>query len=261
MQSTELSVAGRYLDSDAPDLIHFAHAATADATVELDKILALFHAVRDGIVYDPYVDMSDPANFRASAVLKAGRGFCVGKAALLAASARAIGIPARVGYADVRNHLTSRRLYELVKTDVFVWHSYADIHLAGRWVKATPAFDLALCERAGVKPLEFDGRSNSLFHPFDRAGRRHMEYLDDRGTFDDVPFDAIQVDFRRVYPALMGRSRPRRRFPRRGGGGNRAGSESQCVSRSPAAVCLPPCSAHASCRPAWRRRKPIPTAA
>jgi hypothetical protein len=94
-------------------------------------------------------------------------------------------------------------MYEHVKTDVFVWHSYADLHLAGCWVKATPAFDLNLCQRVGLKPLEFDGRSDSLFHEFDRAGRRHMEYLKDRGTFHDVPFDAIQADFRAVYPSLM----------------------------------------------------------
>jgi transglutaminase-like putative cysteine protease len=205
MQSTNYLSPGRYLDSGAPDLAHFVQAATADANGELDKILRLFHAVRDGIVYDPYVDMSDPANFRASTVLKAGRGFCVGKAALLAASARAIGIPARVGYADVRNHMTSQRLYEQIKTDLFVWHSYADLQLDGRWVKATPAFNLSLCERVGLKPLEFDGRTDSLFHEFDRAGRRHMEYVNDRGTFDDVPFDAIQADFRQAYPSLMGR--------------------------------------------------------
>ena len=40
----------------------------------------------------------------------------IGKASLLAACARAIGVPARVGYADVRNHLTSPRLYEKIKT-------------------------------------------------------------------------------------------------------------------------------------------------
>jgi transglutaminase-like putative cysteine protease len=194
---------GRFIDSGSPEVIRFAQATTAQATGEVDKVLALYRAVRDGIVYDPYVDMSDPANFRASRVLASGRGFCIGKAALLAASARAIGVPARVGYADVRNHMTSPRLYERIKTDVFVWHSYADLHLDGTWVKATPAFNLALCERVGLKPLEFDGRSDSLFHPFDRAGRRHMEYLNDRGTFDDVPFDAIQVDFRSAYPALM----------------------------------------------------------
>ena len=112
-------------------------------------------------------------------------------------------MPARVGYADVRNHLTSRRLYERIKTDIFIWHSYADLHVCGRWVKATPAFDLALCERVGIKPLEFDGENDSLFHPFDREGRRHMEYLRDRGTFADVPFETIQEAFSHAYPSLM----------------------------------------------------------
>ena len=114
-----------------------------------------------------------------------------------------IGIPARVGYADVRNHLTSRRLYERIKTDIFVWHSYADLNVCGRWVKATPAFDLALCQRVGIKPLEFDGENDSLFHPLDREGRRHMEYLRDRGTFADVPFGTIQEAFSHAYPSLM----------------------------------------------------------
>jgi transglutaminase-like putative cysteine protease len=192
---------GRFIDSDAPAVIAFAEQHATGAGDE--RVLRLYDAIRDGIVYDPYVDMSDPVNFRASSVLAAGRGFCVGKAALLAACARVIGVPARVGYADVRNHLTSPRMYQHIKTDVFLWHSYADLCLSGRWVKATPAFDLPLCQRVGLKPLTFDGLSDSLFHPFDRAGRRHMEYLKDRGTFDDVPFDAIQADFRVAYPSLI----------------------------------------------------------
>src|SRR5262249_13665488 len=151
----------------------FAARAVAGADDPLDAGLRLYAAVRDDIIYDPYVDFSDMANYRASGVLAAGRGFCIGKAALLAAAARAVGIPARVGYADVRNHMTSPRLRQLIDTDVFVWHSYTDIFLGGRWVKATPAFDRALCDRVGIKTLDFDGRSDSLFHPFDRAGRRH----------------------------------------------------------------------------------------
>jgi len=200
---SEYLSAGRFIDSDAANVVEFAQDATAGAHDDADRIKRLYHAVRDGIVYDPYVDLSDPANFRASSVLSAKRGFCIGKAALLAAAARAIGIPARVGYADVRNHMTSPRLYEKIKTDVFTWHSYADIALDGQWAKATPAFDLALCQRAGVMPLDFDGKEDSLFQPFDTSGRRHMEYLKDRGTFADVPFDEIQTDFRVHYPALM----------------------------------------------------------
>ena len=75
--------------------------------------------------------------------------------------------------------------------------------MSGRWVKATPAFDRALCERAGIKPLEFDGETDSLFQPFDPAGRRHMEYLKDRGQYSDVPFDIIKAEFMTSYPGLM----------------------------------------------------------
>jgi transglutaminase-like putative cysteine protease len=198
----EFRAPGRFIDSAAPEVVRFARAAAGDGG-DTERVLRLFGAVRDKVRYDPYVDMADPANFRASSVLEAGHGFCIGKAALLAGCARAIGVPARVGYADVRNHLTSRRMYEHIRTDVFVWHSYADLFLDGRWVKATPAFDLALCERVGLKPLDFDGRTDSLFHPFDQSGRRHMEYLNDRGTFADVPFETIQADLSKAYPRLM----------------------------------------------------------
>ena len=204
MEMTQFLAAGDFVDSGTPQVIAFAKNATQGEPDADAAVLRLYSAVRDGIIYDPYVSLADPANYRASSVLAIGRGFCIGKSALLAASARVIGVPARVGYADVRNHLTSRRLYEMVKTDTFIWHSYTELYLSGRWVKATPAFDRALCERAGLKPLEFDGQTDSLFQPFDPTGRRHMEYLKDRGTFSDVPFDTITADFRANYPGLMG---------------------------------------------------------
>jgi transglutaminase-like putative cysteine protease len=154
--------------------------------------------------FDPYVDFGLPESFQASAVVSAGRGFCIGKASVLAACARVIGVPARLGFADVRNHLTSPRLRELMQTDMFRWHGYTDLYLAGKWVKATPAFNASLCDRVGVRPLDFDGRADSLFHAFDRAGRRHMEYVLDRGRFADVPFEHITADFKVYYPHLMG---------------------------------------------------------
>ncbi len=203
MNMSQFIKAGVFIDSDAPSVIAFAKKTTAGKNGSRAAVLRLYSTIRDTITYDPYVNFADPANYRASAVLAAGRGFCIGKATLLAASARAIGIPARVGYADVRNHLTSPRLYEKIKTDTFIWHSYAEVYLARRWVKATPAFDRALCDRVGLKPLEFDGETDSLFHPFDQFGRRHMEYLKDRGSFSDVPFDAIRADFIKAYPSLM----------------------------------------------------------
>jgi transglutaminase-like putative cysteine protease len=130
----------------------------------------------------------------------------VAKAALYAATLRAVGIPARIGFADVRNHLATPRLLALMGSDVFILHGYASLHLDGRWIKATPTFNLSLCERFGVKPLEFDGESDTLFHEYDRAGRRHMEYLKDHGTFHDVPVERIIPDMRRAYPKLFASS-------------------------------------------------------
>jgi transglutaminase-like putative cysteine protease len=187
------------LDSDHPAVVAFAarHGHGAD---DRERAVALYYAVRDGFRYDPYrIDLS-PAGMRASTVLAAGFGWCVPKATLLAAACRAIGIPARVGFADVRNHLSTARMREVMQTDVFYWHGYAVLLLDGTWRKATPAFNRELCERFDLLPLEFDGHHDSLYHPFDRQGHRHMEYLADRGAFDDVPLARMAQDFARLYP-------------------------------------------------------------
>lgn len=189
----------RLIDSDHPAVAAFAarHAAGAD---DRARAVALFLAVRDGFRYDPYrVDLTADG-MKASAVLAGGYGWCVPKATLLAAACRAAGIPARVGYADVRNHLSTERMRQTMQTDVFVWHGYAEVWLDGRWRKATPAFNVDLCERFGLLPLDWDGCQDSLYHPFDRAGRQHMEYVRQRGSFDDVPLASIVESFRSTYP-------------------------------------------------------------
>src|SRR5690606_12355740 len=122
--------------------------------------------------------------------------FCVPKAIALAAVARAAGIPAKVGFANVRNHLTNPKVAALMDDDIFRWHAYTSLFLGGKWVKATPAFDIGLCRRHGVKPLDFDGRADSIFHPFDQAGRQHMEYLDFIGEFADMPYEAFATEMR-----------------------------------------------------------------
>src|SRR5262249_49689595 len=153
---------------------------------ERERAVALYYAVRDSIRYNPFLDFSKEETFRASHCLEAGQGYCVGKAALLAAVARASGIPSRIGLADVKNHLTTPGLRERMGTDLFTSHGFTELQLEGKWVKATPAFNIELCRRFKVKPLEFDGCEDSIFHPFDEEDRRHMEYLRDRGSHADV---------------------------------------------------------------------------
>jgi transglutaminase-like putative cysteine protease len=192
---------GEYIDSDHPAVRAFA-AEHAHGQTDLERGVALYYAVRDRIRYNPFLDFTVPSAFRASDCIAAGEGFCIGKASLLAAVARASGIASRIGFADVKNHLTTPRLLEFMGRDEFIYHGFAELLLEGRWVKATPAFNLALCEKFRVKPLEFDGRSDSIFHPFDADERRHMEYLRDRGSFADVPVAEIREAFREYYPRL-----------------------------------------------------------
>ena len=193
-----------FIDADHPRVRELAETAAGGAADAVEKAVRLYYAVRDGLRYDPYgIDFSD-AGLTASAVIARGKGYCVAKATVLAAGARALGIPSRLGFADVRNHLATPRLREQMGTDIFYYHGYTDLHLDGRWVKATPAFNVELCQRFGVKPLEFDGREDSIFHPLDAEGRQHMEYLHDRGTRDDVPLDELREAMARLYPNMHG---------------------------------------------------------
>jgi transglutaminase-like putative cysteine protease len=190
------------IESEHPEIVAFAgrHCAGADEAVE--RAVRLYYAVRDGIRYDPYALELSVKGLCATTTLRAGRGWCVAKAILLAAACRSLGIPIRLGFADVRNHLSTERMRKTMKTDIFFWHGYVSIHLEGRWVRATPAFNVELCQKFRIRPLEFDGREDSVFHPFDLDGNRHMEYVAQRGEFADVPIDAIEATFRDYYQGL-----------------------------------------------------------
>lgn len=187
------------IDSDHPAVRRFADDTIGGAAASAEKARRLYYAVRDGIRYDPYaIDLTVSA-LRASTTLARGRGWCVPKAVLLAAACRAAGIPARLGFADVRNHLSTARMRAQMQTDVFFWHGYTALYLNEAWVKATPAFNIELCEKFALKPLEFDGTSDAIYHPFDLNGNRHMEYLAYRGEFRDVPIDRIRETFHTAY--------------------------------------------------------------
>lgn len=195
-----------FIESAAPEVVRFARETVSDATDDVERGVMLYYAVRDEIRYDPYrITLSEDC-FRATTVLRERAAFCIPKAILLAAAARAVGIPSALGFADVKNHLTTRKLREAMGRDVFVYHGYTVLKLGGKWVKATPAFNLSLCQRFGVRPLEFDGKSDALLHPYDAQNRKHMEYLNERGLFADFPFQEIVTTFRSYYAGYFDRN-------------------------------------------------------
>ncbi len=197
-----------FIDCDHPAVARFAEQA-APTGEPRERAVALYYAVRDGFRYDPYrVDLR-PEGMRASTVLANGYGFCIPKAVVLAAAARRVGIPSRLGFGDVKNHISTERLRRLMATDLFVYHGCTELYLNERWVKATPAFNRTLCERFNVAPLEFDGVHDALLQQFDRSGNRYMEYVNDRGTRADLPLDEIRTAFEHYYPNLMADERDR----------------------------------------------------
>lgn len=189
------------LDWDHPRVLTFAREAVGAAADPVEKAVRLYGAVRDRIRYDPYSPFHRAEHYRASEVLRRGRSFCIPKAALLCAAARSQGIPARIGFATVKNHLATRQLLDYLGSNVFVYHGYTDLFLDGRWVKATPAFHKELCERHGTDPLDFDGRSDSLLHPYDKSRRKFMEYLEYHGFYADVPVQTIVDAWKAAYGA------------------------------------------------------------
>ncbi len=189
-----------YLDFYAGEVSQFAKSACAEADSPVEKAVSLYYSVRDLIRYNPYDLQRSRTAMRASSVVTKKTGYCVSKAILLAAVARQQNIPSRLGFADVTNHLASPRLKEMMGTDLFIYHGYTEMLLNDKWIKATPAFNLSLCTRFNVMPLEFDGTENSIFHEFDTRGQKHMEYVLDHGHFSDLPFDRIFDSYEQTYP-------------------------------------------------------------
>ena len=193
---------GEFANSNHPEVISFAHDVIKNLSNEHEITISLYNAVRDQFAYNPYHLDTSKEGLKANHILKLGFGFCIPKATFLVACLRAAGVPARIGFADVKNHLTSKRLSNLLGTNLFFFHGYADIYLNGKWVKATPAFNIELCNKAGIKPLDFDGYNSSLFHEYDIQGRMHMEYVKQRGEFFDIPYEDLINCWKEHYPML-----------------------------------------------------------
>ena len=192
-----------FLDYDTKEVANFAKTVCVNSNSANEKAVALYYAVRDQIIYNPYDLKYSRTAMKASSVLKRQSGYCVSKTILLAALGRHQNIPCRLGFADVTNHLSSTKLREKMGTDLFVYHGYTEMYLNDKWVKATPAFNLSLCSRFNVKALEFDGTEDSIFHECNTLGQKHMEYVRDHGHFTDLPFEQIFKAYTKTYPKFF----------------------------------------------------------
>jgi hypothetical protein len=196
-----------FLDSDHAGVRDYAIRSATGATTDVDRAVRLYYAVRDEFQYDPYLLDLRRESMKASSVLNKKRSYCVEKALLLAASARAIGIPSRLSFYIVRNHIATERLAKALEKDYLVFHGAAEMYLDGKWVKATPAFDKRLCDFLGVDPIEFDGKSDGILQEYDKSGNVFMEYLHDYGAFEDMPYQMFLDELDKHYPHLTNNPR------------------------------------------------------
>ena len=192
-----------YIDSNNPDIKSYALNVLGNQYDTTAKAQALYYAVRDDIYYNPNYIVLRPDYITAGLTLKRGMGYCVEKSLLLAACGRSVGIPSRLGFSIVRNHLSTPKFTEMLKTDKFVFHGYNEFYIRDKWVKCTPAFNKSLCEKFGTQPLDWDGESDSIFQPYSADGRQYMEYLHDYGHFIDFPFTLFESELRKHYPHLL----------------------------------------------------------
>lgn len=187
-----------YIDAESKSIVNLANELVAKQEDAVEKAKAIFYWTRDKILYDPYSFSTAKTDYKASRTVKRGRGWCVQKAVVLAALSRAVGIPSRLHFADIRNYQITPKLKEEMGTDLFFFHGYTDLYLT-KWVKATPAFNIELCQKFGHKPVEFDALNDAILPSTTLKGERHVEYLKDRGTYADLPFKELFDVFKEVY--------------------------------------------------------------
>jgi transglutaminase-like putative cysteine protease len=196
----EYVIPTRFIDSDHEQVIDFAHSRTSASRDIREKVVDLYYAVRDEILYSPYHLVFDPNQIAASLTLQRKYGYCIEKSLLLAAAARVHAIPSRLGFSIVRNHISTEKFRELLRSDKFVFHGYNEFFIDGKWVKCTPAFNKSLCDKFNVPPLEFDGIHDSIFQQYTADGKQYMEYLHEYGQFADFPYDLFIAELKIHYP-------------------------------------------------------------
>jgi transglutaminase-like putative cysteine protease len=179
------------IDCDNSAIVEKARDLTRAKQETRETAASLFYFVRDAIKYNAYRFILAPGYFQASKTLRRGDGFCIQKAVLLVALARAAGIPARLLFADVRNHLAPQKIVDYQGTNLFTTHGYCELYIDGKWVKATPAFDLKTCQENRIIPVEFNGSHDSILHSHNQDGKLHIEYVKMRGHYDDVPLQEL----------------------------------------------------------------------
>jgi transglutaminase-like putative cysteine protease len=194
------------VDCRSETVRNLARSLAEGAASPKETAVRLFTWVRDTVRYIPYAPFVRLEDYHGEEVLRRGFGFCTQKSSLLVGLCRAAGIPARFRFADLVNHNLPGRLGWVLGSNRMIYHTYVEIYLDGRWLKATPSFERPLCEKMGWRLVEFDGTKDAVLAPTDLQGRPHIEYVLDRGPLPHVPLeDMLETWYREYGPRTLDR--------------------------------------------------------
>lgn len=175
------------------------------------KAIMVYNKVRDYFIYDPYHLDLRPNSLKSSHILTKKRAWCVEKSIVMATALRALGIPSRLGYGIVINHIGVDKLTTILRRKEIVFHGYVSVYLNEKWIKATPAFDPGVCRISGVAALEWDGETDALLQAY-QGDKEFMEYTHFYGEFDDVPVELMNAEMKKYYPHLFEKEYTTRSF-------------------------------------------------
>ncbi|MHA1798499.1 MAG: transglutaminase-like domain-containing protein [Candidatus Helarchaeota archaeon] len=188
-----------FIDSDSQVVLDVVESIIKKTDNNIEKAKTLFYWTRDQILYDPYETTTRKKKYKASSIIQKKRGWCVQKATVLAALARAAGIPSRLGFADIKNYQITEKLLSIMKTDLFIYHGFTELFLNGKWIKLTPAFNVELCKKFNQRTVEFDGVHDAILPKTTLNGEKHVEYVKDRGNYPDLPLKEILIILSKNY--------------------------------------------------------------
>lgn len=190
----------QYIDFEDKKIQEIIRFLVSEDSREVNNIINIFNFVRDEIKYTINMALyTTQDDFKASVTLERKKGFCVPKAVLLTTFLRAAGFPSRLHFADIINYRSPEYLQELMGSNLFYFHGYSEVFLNDRWIKLTPTFNKDLCEKHAYPLCEFSGSNDATFPSKDLNNSPFIEYINDRGTYADLPFIEMMRVFQKYY--------------------------------------------------------------
>ena len=192
-----------YFDFENTAIQHLVLRAKEKSTSQIETIGHLYTMIRDHWWYDAFDISFEPQHYKASYIALKNKGNCVEKSILLIACLRAIEVPAKLHLGKVKNHIAAENLIRKIGTNELSPHGIVTAFIKGKWIKLSPVFNKELCEKFKVAPLGFNPNQSTYLQQFNAKGSLFMEYIEDYGTFDDVPLDFMKQNIEEHYPGVF----------------------------------------------------------